>query len=221
MNRLSELLGDEWSTILEDEFTKEYMNALAQFVKQKRFENHVYPSADNVFNAYRLTPYSNVRVCILGQDPYINPNEAHGLSFSTYSGKSTPSLKKIEKSIEDGCYNGLNLEWNNNLERWAKQGVFLLNTILTVDEGASLSHQGKGWEQFTNRTIKELSDRGNVVFLLWGAYAKAYGSMIDTTKNTVLLAEHPAYAARNGRAWLNDDCFNKVNNIIKGDKIVW
>lgn len=218
---MKELLGEEWVDVIGSEFYKPYMANLSAFIRQKRFENIVYPNSDNVFNAFKSTPFSKVRVCILAQDPYINPGEAHGLAFSTFTGKTTPTLEQLSMVIERDCYHGLNLEWSNNLERWATQGVFLLNTILTVDQGKSLSHQGKGWETFTAETIRKLSQRGNVIFLLWGAYAKAYGHMIDVTKNKVFLAAHPVSASYRNEIWDNGNCFNKVNEIIEGKKIEW
>lgn len=218
---MKELLGEEWATILGEEFNRGYMRDLSAFIKQRRFETIVYPRSEHVFNAYKSTPFPKVRVCILAQDPYINPGEAHGLAFSSESGKTTPTLQQLRHVIERDCYNGLNLEWSNNLTRWAEQGVFMINTVLTVDAGKSLSHQGKGWETFTARTISELSKRGDVIFLLWGAYAKAYGYMIDSTKNTVFLASHPVSASYRNEIWENNNCFNKVNEIIKGDKIEW
>lgn len=221
MNNLSELLGEEWAEQLKDEFSKEYMGKLSGFIKCRRELNTVYPSSQYVFNAYKSLPFSKVRVCILGQDPYINPNEAHGLAFSTVTGKGTPTLTQLERSIEKDCYGGLNLSWGNNLERWVKQGVLLLNTVLTVDEGVSCSHFGKGWETFTSETIKKLSDRGDVIFLLWGNYAKAYAYLIDTSKNKILFATHPVSASYKGEIWDSKDCFNKVNEMIKGDKIIW
>ena len=153
--------------------------------------------------------------------PYINKNETHGLAFSTKQGTKTPSLEQISKAIENEIYDGLNLEWDNNLERWAKQGIFLLNTILTVDEGKSLSHQYRGWEQFTREVIKLLNDKGDIIFLLWGNNAKAYSNIIDTTKNTILSASHPVSASYNNELWNSNKCFYWVNELIKGDKIEW
>lgn len=218
---MEELLGEEWAKVIANEFNKSYMRDLSAFIKQKRFEGIVYPASADVFNAFKSTPFSKVKVCILAQDPYINPGEAHGLAFSTFTGRTTPTLIQLRTVIERDCYNGLNLEWDNNLERWTKQGIFLLNTILTVDQGKSLSHQNKGWEHFTAEVIKKLSQRGDVIFLLWGSYAKAYGHMIDNSKNTVFLAPHPVSASYRNEIWDNGNCFNKVNEIIKGEKIEW
>lgn len=155
--------------------------------------------------------------------PYIK-NEAHGLAFSGKEGKSTPSLEKIHQAIENQCNNGLYLDWDNDLTRWTKQGVFLLNTILTVDHGKSLSHQGKGWEKFTLETIKQLDKKGNVIFLLWGSHAKEYDKYITKGINTSILCEHPVAASYASRQWDNNDCFLQVNRILKdlGEKeIIW
>ena len=215
---LRESLGEEWYELLKDEFSKDYMLHLMNFVKQRRAETTVYPTKENVFNAYKYTPYSRVKVCIIGQDPYINPNEAHGLSFSTLGGKYTPSLKKIEAAIRRDC--GLDVasyEWSNNLTRWSDQGIMLLNTVLTVDAGKSNSHKGHGWENFTLKTVQELDKKG-IIFLLWGKDAL---SMIDSMKKSVVfIAEHPVAASYQGRAWNNKDCFNRVNELLT-NKINW
>lgn len=219
---MEELLGEEWFDKLKGEFNKEYIINLQKFVQQRRRETTVYPKSEDVFKAYRSLPYSNVKVCILGLDPYIN-GEAVGIAFST-DGRWTPSLKKISDAVEKDCYNGLNLNWDNNLSRWVDQGVFLLNTILTVDKGVSSSHKGKGWEQFTLETIKELDKKGNVIFMLWGNDAKEYDKYIAKGINSVISCEHPVAASYSSRAWNNNDCFNKVNQILKDlgeEEIKW
>lgn len=200
-------LGEEWFNLLKDEFDKDYMKNLGSFVAKRRLETTVYPEANKVFGAYKLTPYSKVKVCIIGQDPYIN-GEAHGLAFSGKGGKSTPSLRKIAEVIDKEV-------WDNDLTRWAEQGIMLLNKTLTVDAGKSASHCGKGWENFTLKTIKELDKKGNVVFMLWGTHAKEYDAYITKGWNTVLMCEHPVYASYQGRKWINNDCFNKCNQIMK------
>ncbi len=213
---MEERLGEEWYNILKDEFDKEYMTALQNFISTRRSLNVVFPFREDVFNAYKLTPYSKVKVCIIGQDPYINPNEAHGLAFST-KGKSTPSLRKIAQSLKSET-------WNNDLTRWAVQGVFLLNKVLTVDAGITGSHFGKGWEEFTLKTIQELDKKGNVVFLLWGSHAKEYDRYIAKGWNSVITCEHPAYASYQNREWDNSNCFNETNRILKliGEReIIW
>lgn len=224
-NVLERLMGHEWCAVMEREFDKEYMKKLSSLVKERRKVNLVYPESNDVFNAYRTTTFSDVKVVILGMDPYINPKEAHGLAFSTMEGKSTPSLRKMAEAVERDVYNGLNLNWDNNLSRWAEQGVFLLNTILTVDAGKSLSHQGFGWEKFTRETIARLSDeKSNLVFLLWGKVAQQHKEVIDTSKHLILEAEHPVYASYQGRSWDNRDCFNKVNTHLQDlgyNRIIW
>lgn len=220
---MEELLGEEWFSKLKEEFNKEYIINLQKFVQQRRRETTVYPSSVDVFKAYKSLPYSKVRVCILGQDPYIGDKEAVGLAFST-DGRWTPSLKKISDAVEKDCYNGLNLNWDNDLTRWVDQGVFLLNTILTVDKGKSSSHKGKGWEQFTLETIKELDRKGNIIFMLWGNDAREYDKYITKGINNIIACEHPVAASYNSRAWENQDCFNKCNRILKdlGEKeIIW
>ncbi len=146
-----------------------------------------------------------------------------GMAFST-PGKSTPSLRKIHQAVENECYNGLKLDWDNNLTRWADQGVFLLNTVLTVDAGKSYSHANKGWEEFTLKTIQEIDKKGNVIFLLWGKYAQGYDKYIAKGINTVISCEHPVAANYNGRPWNNNNCFQDSNKILKllgENEIIW
>jgi uracil-DNA glycosylase len=206
--KISEKLGDGWFEQLAYEFHKPYMQALHNYIKRQRSKGiTIYPASEQVFEAYRLTPFEEVKVCIVGQDPYIKPNEAHGLAFSTL-GKSTPSLDKIKEALGSTT-------WDNNLTRWATQGVFLLNKVLTVEAGKSLSHQGLGWEKFTARTIHKLSQRGHVVFMLWGNEAQEYKEIIDSSKNSILTCEHPAAAAWKKRAWIHKECFKDANSILR------
>lgn len=211
-------IESSWARVLADEFEKPYFKELAEFVRNEYLSGAVYPPPKFVFNAFSLTPFDQVRVVILGQDPYINRGEAHGLCFSVPEGvRVPPSLKNIYKEIVDDL--GLEVEprsadgnlnpqsfsadvkgqtFNNdeggNLERWATQGVLLLNATLTVRAGASGSHQNKGWETFTDAVIKTISDKKeHVVFLLWGRYAQKKGEgLIDETKHLVLRAAHPS-----------------------------
>ncbi|HEX8586143.1 MAG TPA: uracil-DNA glycosylase [Allosphingosinicella sp.] len=216
---MKELLGEEWYELMKDEFGKQYMEDLNNFVKQRRLETTIYPEAHNIFNAYRSTPYSNVKVCIVGQDPYIKPNQAHGLSFSVEDGSYTPSLRQIEKAIAKTVYGGtIHPFWNNNLTRWVDQGVMLLNNVLTVDKGVSNSHKGKGWEIFTRRTIEKLDKKGGVIFLLWGKDAQTLLPYIHNSE--VITAEHPVAAVYRGGTWNCNDCFNKVNQLLK-EPIIW
>lgn len=222
---MKDRLGEEWYELLKDEFSKAYMQSLQSLIARRRQTTNVYPASFDVFNAYKLTPYSKVKVCIIGQDPYINPGEAHGLAFSTYTGKSTPSLEKMSKAV----LNSLGLThseyyWSNNLTRWTEQGIFLLNKVLTVDAGKSASHTGLGWENFTLKTIQELDKKGNVIFLLWGSSAQEYDKYITKGINTVIKCEHPVYASRQKRDWIFNDCFNETNKILRdlGEKeIIW
>lgn len=211
-------LGEEWYRLLGNEFQKDYMKGLMRFISQRRSEVKVFPPKGEVFNAYKLTPYNKVRVCIIGQDPYINLFEAHGLAFSTYNGQSTPSLRQIEMAVRRECYDGsVDYKWGNNLIRWAVQGVLLLNTVLTVDEGKSRSHAGMGWELFTAETIKQL-DKKNIIFMLWGKDAQSLKEYIKISP--FITAEHPVAGVRKGRDWHNELCFKRVNDLLK-DKILW
>lgn len=207
---LKKRLGEEWYEVLKDEFVKDYMINLSLFIKDRQSKTTVYPKNDDIFNAYKFTPYNKVKVCIIGQDPYINENQAHGLSFSVENGKSTPSLRQIAKAVNSD-------NWSNNLTRWTEQGVMLLNNVLTVDAGNSNSHKNKGWEQFTQKTV-ELLDRQNILFLLWGKDAQ---TVIPFIKESIFIAcEHPVASVYQGREWNNKDCFNSINKFYD-HRIIW
>lgn len=181
-----------WRVELENEFALPYFKKLESFVDQAYESGPVYPPAENIFRAFELCPFSKVRVVILGQDPYHGPDQAHGLSFSVQDEvRIPPSLKNIYKEI--AADTGTTPPSSGNLERWATQGVLLLNSTLTVAAGRPGSHQGKGWEEFTDAAIKKLSaEREHLVFLLWGNFAKKKGAQIDRTKHLVLEAAHPS-----------------------------
>ena len=164
MNKLEQNLGKEWYNILKEEFTKPYMVNLANLVADRRSKNTVYPPSCDVFNAYKLTPYSKVKICIIGQDPFINPMEAHGLAFST-KGRITPTITKIREALDKPI--------STDLTPWVNQGVMLLNSVLTVDSGKSGSHKGFGWESFIVKTIEELDKKG-IIFMLWGRDAQSF-----------------------------------------------
>lgn len=218
MSSLKDSLGEEWYEILKDEFSKDYMKKLSYFIASRRDIGIVYPPADDVFNAYKYTPYSNVRVCIIGQDPYINAFEAHGLAFSTWNAQYTPSLRQIEKTVRSDVYpDDEEYKWYNNLTDWTKQGIMLLNSVLTVDAGKSASHRGLGWESFVTRTIVELDKKG-IIFLLWGKDSQAFLRYITNSK--VFTCEHPVAASYQGRTWDNRNCFNEVNELLT-NKIIW
>ena len=181
-----------WKAALADEFLKPYFTQLAETVHARYLERTVYPPPQLVFNAFNLCPLEQVRVVIIGQDPYHGPGQAHGLSFSVQDGvRVPPSLQNIYKEIESDI--GTPVPETGNLERWARQGVLLLNATLTVEKSQPGAHQGLGWEQFTNAAIEAVSrEREHVVFLLWGRYAQQKEELIDTSKHLVLMAPHPS-----------------------------
>lgn len=181
-----------WKKLLKEEFEKEYFLKLTEFVKNEYITEIVYPPGPLIFNAFNLTPFDQVKVILLGQDPYHGPNQAHGLAFSVKEGTpKPPSLQNIFKEL----YSNLNIDipLSGDLTKWAKQGVFLLNSVLTVRKSSPGSHAKKGWEQFTDSVIKLLSDESeNLVFLLWGNYARAKRLLIDEKKHLILEAPHPS-----------------------------
>ena len=191
---MSVKMHESWKSALADELEKTYFKQLTAEVRVDYLLNEppIYPPTPLIFNAFALTPFSNVKVVILGQDPYHGPGQAMGLSFSVPSDqKIPPSLQNIYKEIQNDL--GTTIPKDGNLERWAKQGALLLNATLTVKQKSPGSHQGRGWEQFTDTVIKMISDqKEHVVFLLWGKYAQAKSDLIDETKHLVLKASHPS-----------------------------
>lgn len=182
-----------WKNRLGDEFSKPYMTVLRQFLLERKRQGAViYPPGDLIFNALNSTPFDSVQVVILGQDPYHGPGQAHGLCFSVKEGVAVPpSLINIYKELASDL--GVDPPRNGNLQHWADQGVLLLNAVLTVERGKAGSHQGKGWERFTDRVIAELNEnRDGLVFMLWGSYAMKKGAMIDRERHLVLTAPHPS-----------------------------
>ncbi len=193
------LLEQSWKRVLTNEFTQSYWETLSSFVRTDYLERRVYPPPQLVFNAFSLCPFPEVKVVILGQDPYHGRGQAHGLCFSVPNGVRTPpSLQNIFKELAQDL--SCPIPQGGDLTPWAMQGVLLLNATLTVRDGAPGSHQGKGWETFTDAAIRALSDqREHVVFLLWGNYAKAKQQLINGTKHLVLTAAHPSpYSAHGG-----------------------
>lgn len=201
-----------WFTKLHDEMEKPYFTELKHFIDQERQQHIIYPKAKDVYNSLEITTFENVKVIILGQDPYHRPNQAHGLSFSVQNDiKAPPSLVNIFKELNTDV--GTSIPNHGNLTNWAKQGVLLLNAILTVRQGVPGSHQNKGWEQFTDRIIKLISEeKEHCVFLLWGNYAKSKSALIDKTKHLVLEAAHPSPLARG--AFFGSKHFSKTNNYL-------
>jgi len=200
--------------IIGGEFDQPYMKALKSFLQaEKAAKQVVYPRGDDIFNALNITSFDDVEVVILGQDPYHGPDQAHGLSFSVRAGVALPpSLKNIYKEIEQEF--DVKMPRKGDLTGWAKQGVLLLNATLTVRATQAGSHQGKGWEQFTDAIIRALNDRGeHIVFMLWGSYAQKKGAFIDRKKHLVLEAPHPSPLSAH-RGFLGCGHFKKANDYL-------
>lgn len=208
-----------WKKALEEEFGKEYFRTLREFVKGEYQHSIIYPAPKNIFRAFELTPFDKVEVVILGQDPYHGPNQANGLCFAVGEGVPLPpSLQNIFKEIESDLGQKLTHR-SGDLERWAKQGVLLLNATLTVQAHKAGSHQGKGWEQFTDAVIRTLSEKkDNLVFILWGNYAKSKGSLIDWSKHEIIESGHPSPLSAY-RGFFGSKPFGKTNEyLIEHDK---
>lgn len=206
-------IKNSWKVILKNEFSSPYFLKIKENLKKAQKNNIVYPPINLIFNAFNLTSFENVKVVILGQDPYHGQNQAMGLSFSVLDNeKIPPSLKNIFKELQ----NDLNLQIPNsgNLTKWAKQGVFLLNSILSVNANLANSHFKFGWQIFTDNVIKILNEKkSNLVFMLWGNYAKNKINLIDSTKHLILTAAHPSPLARKGFSGCRH--FSKCNNYLK------
>lgn len=206
-------IQQEWKELLKEEFEKDYFKNIAGFLhKEKREGKTIYPPGSLIFNAFELTPPSKLKVVILGQDPYHGPNQAHGLSFSVPDGiNPPPSLKNIYKEIESDLQ--IKLNKNGNLQEWARQGVFLLNAVLTVRASEPTSHSNIGWHIFTDSVIKAISDsKEGVVFMLWGNYARSKRDLIDKNRHLVLEAAHPSPLARG--AFFGCRHFSQCNNYL-------
>ncbi len=210
-------LGNDWDNLLADEFTKEYYLKLREFLKTEYSTKIIYPPMNDIFNALKFTPYENTKVVILGQDPYKNPGEAHGLSFSVLpSAKTPPSLRNVYKELQDdlNCY----IPNNGCLIKWTMQGVMLLNAVLTLEAGKSKSHANKGWEKFTDRIIEIINEKTEpVVFLLWGNDAGRKDILITNPIHKVLKAIHPSPLAGNG--FLGCKHFSKTNEFLKKNNL--
>ncbi len=207
-------IESSWRKALSSEFDKDYFQKLANFVRQEYLSNKtIYPPPKFLFHAFNMTPFDQVKVVILGQDPYHGPKQAHGLCFSVQKGvKIPPSLVNIYKEIENDL--GIPRPDTGNLDHWAKQGVLMLNATLTVEARKAGSHQKKGWEEFTDAVIKVLSDKkNNLVFFLWGAYAQKKGSIVDSNKHLILKAPHPSPLSAH-RGFLGCGHFSKCNHYL-------
>ena len=212
------MIGNKWDLILQDEFKKEYFEKLMDFVKNEYKEKTIYPKQNEVFNAFRYTDFDNVKVVILGQDPYHGPNQAEGLSFSVSNEVlKPPSLKNIFKELESDLK--IPFPEHNSLKKWAQEGVLLLNAVLTVEEHKPTSHKDRGWEIFTDDIIKILNERNTpTVFILWGAYARSKRELITNPKHLVIESAHPSpFSARNG--FFGSKPFSKTNEFLKKNNI--
>ncbi|MEM6321468.1 MAG: uracil-DNA glycosylase [Bacteroidota bacterium] len=207
-------IEESWKEALQMEFNQPYFSALIQFLKNEKAKGKtIYPPGSLIFNAFDTSPLSSLKVVILGQDPYIKPNQAMGLSFSVPKGIGTPpSLKNIYKELHTDL--GIPIANHGDLTAWAKQGVFLLNAALTVEAGKSGSHLKKGWGQFTDAVIRLISnERNNIVFMLWGNFAKAKSALIDPQKHLILQAAHPSPLA--GGAFFGNKHFSQANAYLE------
>ena len=202
-----------WKELLNNEFEKPYFSALTEFVKSEYASQKIYPPGRLIFNAFDKCPFDKVKVVILGQDPYHEPGQAHGLCFSVPDGvPAPPSLQNIFKEILEDL--GIPVPKSGNLERWAEQGVFLLNATLTVRAHQAGSHQKKGWETFTDQVVRLLNDSDNhLVFILWGAYAQRKGEFIDSRKHLVLSSVHPSPLSSH-RGFFGNHHFSKANEYL-------
>ena len=213
-------IEESWRTRLIEEFEKPYMRELSAFLKAEKKEGkEIFPIGSEIFSAFYFTPFEKVKVVILGQDPYHGPNQAHGLCFSVPNSiKPPPSLINIFKELEDDV--GKKIDFTNgNLEHWAKQGVFLLNTTLTVERSRPLSHQKLGWNIFTDKVISTIDkSRENIVFILWGSFAQSKKELIDSNKHLILTAPHPPPLSAH-RGFFGSKPFSKTNNFLETKQI--
>ncbi|UTW65322.1 uracil-DNA glycosylase [bacterium SCSIO 12643] len=209
-------IAEDWKNILQDEFDKPYFESLSAFVKNEYRTQQCFPKGNQIFAAFDLCALNDLKVVIIGQDPYHGIGQAHGLCFSVNDGIAhPPSLVNIFKELHTDL--NLDVPKSGNLERWSKQGVLLLNATLTVRAHQAGSHQNKGWEQFTDAVISKISaEKEDVVFLLWGGFAKKKGAKIDRTKHHVLTSGHPSPLSANRGLWFGNQHFSKTNDFLSG-----
>jgi len=206
-------IEESWKKILHEEFDSSYFQDLSRFIREEVKRFTIYPPGPQIFSAFNLTPFNRVKVVILGQDPYHGPGQAHGLCFSVPAGiQHPPSLVNIFKELQQDL--GLPVPLSGDLSRWAQQGVLLINAILTVRANEPTSHQNKGWEKFTDAVIRNLSEkRKNLVFLLWGNYARAKEQLIDGNNHFILKAAHPSPLSAS-RGFSGCRHFSQTNRIL-------
>ena len=212
------MIGNSWDEILKEEYQKKYFKDLINFVKKEYKTKTIYPKQNEVFNAFRYTDFNNIKVVILGQDPYHGPNQAEGLSFSVSNEVlKPPSLQNIFKELESDLQ--IPFPEANSLKKWAKNGVLLLNAVLTVEEHKPTSHKDKGWETFTDNVIKKINEKEKpVVFILWGSYARKKKDLITNPKHLIIESAHPSpFSARNG--FFGSKPFSRTNEFLKKNNI--
>lgn len=204
-----------WYSFFKGQMAESYFASLNSFTEEAYASKTCYPPKEEIFQAFEACPLEKVKVVIIGQDPYHGPGQANGLCFSVHDGmKFPPSLKNIFKELESDL--GIPIPISGNLERWAEQGVLLLNAVLTVEKGKAGSHAKKGWEVFTDAVITHVNDEcENVVFLLWGNYAQKKGKKVDRKKHLVLTAGHPSPLSANRGYWFGNKCFSETNTYLK------
>ena len=207
-------IGNDWDSILKGEFEKEYYQNMRKFLVKEYKTKTIYPKPEEIFSAFKLTSYKDCKIVLLGQDPYHGVNQAHGLAFSVnYGIKTPPSLVNMYKELHDDL--GLYIPNNGFLEKWAKQGVLLLNTTLTVRDSQANSHSGIGWQTFTDNVIKSLNEREKpIIFILWGNNAKSKEKFIDTNKHYILKGVHPSPLSAN-KGFFGCKHFSEANRILK------
>jgi len=206
-------IHDSWRIVLKEEFEKSYFTDLIKFIKLEYIKGTVYPPGSKIFNAFDKCHYDKVKVVILGQDPYHGPDQANGLCFSvTDKVRIPPSLRNIYKELYSDI--GKEIPSSGDLSHWANQGVLMINATLTVKKGQAGSHQNKGWEKFTDAVVKILNNKTNLVFLLWGNYAKQKGQVIDKNKHLILASAHPSPFSAD-RGFFGNKHFSKTNKYLK------
>ena len=217
-------IEESWRRHMYEEFDKQYFVELTDFVRREYSQGECYPPGHLIFNAFNLCPFDKVKVVIIGQDPYHEPGQAHGLSFSVNDGiPFPPSLINIFKEISNDL--GTPMPMSGNLTRWAEQGVLLLNATRTVRAHQAASHQRRGWEKFTDAVIKALdAHRDHLVFILWGGYARSKAKLIDSSRHLVLQSVHPSPLSANHGGWFGNHHFSRANAYLKEhgeDEIIW
>jgi uracil-DNA glycosylase len=209
-----QLFGNDWDEVLNVEFEKPYYSKLHEFLKREYAEETIYPQTDDLWTAFKLTPFNEVKVVVLGQDPYHGPGQAHGLSFSVKQGiKIPPSLRNMFKELASDI--GCPVPESGTLTGWAEQGVLMLNTVLTVRDGQAHSHRKQGWEVFTDEVIRKLSNRDEpIVFVLWGRPAQEKKKLIDTSRHAIIESVHPSPLSAS-RGFIGSRPYSKTNQILE------